>query len=566
ILQPVVQRKIDQIKSGSISGFGSDFGAQTRVDDRQTVTRVVDLYQNLESFYRNLNEVINLGTLSVGDTSKQSTTSSLLAKPTPRSLNLLFVPFVSYMGSLGSTEVDYIRSGSLLRLKRLTPDYKHIEAYGRDASAVLLEIFVDVEQALNRISALVPVSKKRGAVTEIVSIVVDISVHFTDMIRDVAKRTGIPLAVLDDLSGLFNLSSESGNSTGSDTIYQTLMNSEKLDTVSNIVEISLLSRIFDQYASALSLSIDKKWAELLDELRQQRSRLSLSRNGSASEQDNVEIAESPADSTKLLISAFMESCATVAEMETVVISPLLVPDAPLAPPGVKSVADAGSRLSLMTASTIYFLLTSVFRPPLARIPSLSIWHAEIESKSSMNISVPVFSSSPSEEAVDIGEKMHILLPELEQIEVMDAQYTRSVDLEGVIPSLYHYIITCMEGSSGGKGTGNGSEVLDSSSSSSSIQTMLSLTLNAVSKSFAKQIATINRSPLSESGKQQLSVDIDYIASVISAFTSTAAPEFRFIKLCAWKYSYQNHDNGESLDMPSDLVSEEADGPDDSATL
>ncbi|KAJ1721954.1 hypothetical protein LPJ53_003587 [Coemansia erecta] len=488
LLQPVIQRKIDQIKSGSSFSSSSEFGSQVGASDTRPVTRVTELYHNLVSFYRGLNEVVNLGTLSVGDTSSQDTASTLLAKPIPRSLNLLFVPFVSYMGSLGSTEADYIRSGSLLRLKRLMPDYKHIEAYGRDASAVLLEIFVDVEQALDRISALVPVSKMRGAVTEIASVVVDISAYFTGLIRDIAKRTGIPLSALDDLAGLSNITPGISGSTGSDPIYQPLTSGEKLDAVSSVVGISLLSRIFDQYASALSLSIGKQWAGLLDELRQQRARLSPDANGSVSEQENDSITGSLADSTKLLISAFMESCATVAEMETVVVSPLLVPDVPVAPPGVKSVGDAGSRLSSITASAIYFLMTSAFRPSLARIPSLSVWHAKIESKSSMNISVPVFSSSPSEEAVDIGEKMHILLPELEQIEVMDAQYTHSVDLEGVIPSLYHYITTCLEGGS----AGNGSGVLDSSASSSSIQAMLSLTLNTVSKSFARQIAAIDR--------------------------------------------------------------------------
>ncbi|KAJ2783682.1 hypothetical protein GGI15_002494 [Coemansia interrupta] len=562
LLQPVIQRKIDQIRSGSSPGSGSEFASQAGVSDVRPVTRVVDLYHDLVSFYRSLNEIINLGTLSVGGTSSQNTASTQLSKPIPRSLNLLFVPFVSYMGSLGSTEADHIRSGSLQRLKRLAPDYKHIEAYGRDASAVLLEIFVDVEQALDRIAALVPVSKMRGAVTEIASVVVDISAYFTGLIRDIAKRTGIPLSVLGDFAGLSNITPGSSDSTGSDPIYQPLTNSEKLDAVSNIVGISLLSRIFDQYASALSLSMGKQWAELLDELRQQRARLSPDDNGSTFEQENGNIDGSSADSIKLLINAFMESCATVAEMQTVVVSPLLVSDAPVAPPGVKSVADAGSRLSSITVSAIYFLLTSAFRPPLARVPSLGVWHAEIESKSSMNISVPVFSSSPSEEAVDIGEKMHILLPELEQIEVMDAQYTRSMDLEGVIPSLYRYVISCLQGSN----DSDSNRGMDGGAPSSSIQTMLSLTLNAVSKCFSRQIAAIDRPPLSESGKQQLSADIDYISSVISAFTSIAAPEFRFVRLCAWKHSQQHQDSSESADMPMDLVSEAVDGSEDSATL
>ncbi|KAJ1820198.1 hypothetical protein LPJ56_003492, partial [Coemansia sp. RSA 2599] len=242
LLQPVIQRKIDAIRSGS---------AMAGAEGPRASLRIIDLYHYLVSFYIELSEAISSGPLSVGGSSSSLSASTVLLKPVPRSLILLFVPFVSFMGTLGSTESDFIRGGSLLQLKRLEPDYVHIESYVRDASAALLAIFVDVEQVLERVFLLVPVSKLRSALSEIASVVADVSSHLSGLIRDIAKRAGIAIASLDDFADLTLPSPASGigsGGSGEDPIYQPMTSSEKLDAVSGVVGMSILSRVLDQYA------------------------------------------------------------------------------------------------------------------------------------------------------------------------------------------------------------------------------------------------------------------------------------------------------------------------------
>ncbi|KAJ2599113.1 hypothetical protein GGF39_002364 [Coemansia sp. RSA 1721] len=547
LLQPVIQRKIDAIRSNpSVDG----------AEGSRPSLRITDLYHYLVSFYVELSDAISSSPLSVGDSSLHPSAGSMLSRPVPRSLNLLFVPFVSFMGVLGSTEADFIRSGSLSQLKRLEPDYAHIESYVRDASAALLAIFVDVEQALERVFSLVPVSKLRGAVSEIVSVVANVSKHLASLVGDIAKKAGIPAVALDDFSDLTlpaTLASSRGHGSSEDPIYQPMTSSEKLDVVSSMVAVSILSRIFDQYASALSLSVEKQWAALLDSLRRQQAQLPAAEDFSGSTADISANSSTEPDFTinpaKLLLSVFMESCATVSEMQSVVIMPLLAPDAvAVVDTAVAAISSSGLRLSRETASAVFFLLTSAFRVPLARIPRLAVWHADAQSKSSMNIDVPVFSSSPSEEAVDIGEKLHILLPELEQVEVMDVQYTQGVDLEGAVPALHYYAVACLDGASS---IGKIGEPADAESLS--IQPMLSLVLRVVSQNIAKQVCAIEPKPLSESGKQQLAADIDYIASVVQSFTNAASPEFSLIRRYTWPYTGQNDGlSASNAESPADL--------------
>ncbi|KAJ2848610.1 hypothetical protein J3B02_003916, partial [Coemansia erecta] len=425
LLQPVIQRKIDAIRSGSAIN-----GADGR---NRPSLRIIDLYRCLASFYVELSEAISSSPLSVGANLSFLSASDMLFKPVPRSLVLLFVPFVSFLGVLGSTESDFIRDSSLLKLKRLEPDYARIESYIRDSSAALLAIFVDVEQVLERVFSLVPVSKLRSAISEIASVVADVSSYISGLITDVARRTDISLAALEDFADLTlpSLDLRIGDANSDDPIYQPITSGEKLEAVSSIVGLSILSRVFDQYASALSISIEKQWTDLLDNLQQQQAQflvaedIERSRSSGSSSGSSSELQEFTMNPAKLLLNVFMESCATTSEMRTTVILPLLAPDALAVDAQITKISSSGLHLSRKTASAVFFLLASAFRPPLARIPRLTIWHTDAQSKSSMNIEVPVFSSSPSEEAVDIGEKLHILLPELEQVDAMDAQYIKS---------------------------------------------------------------------------------------------------------------------------------------------
>ncbi|KAI7829950.1 hypothetical protein BX661DRAFT_180795 [Kickxella alabastrina] len=507
LLQPAIQLKVDDIYSSN---------ADNEPADCSSSACVADLYQNLSAFYADLSEALSFSTLSVGDDSALET-AALASKPIPQSLSLLFAPFVPHMALLASTEAAHIRRGSLARLRQLEPDYERIEAYVRDASMALLGVFVDIENALERVFAFVPASKLSGAISEIAAVVVDISTHFSTMIRNIAEQAGIPLAALDVFGNLAGFSpGRGGKRREKKAIYQTLANADKLETVSSVVGVSLLSRIFDQYASALSVSIAKQWDDFLATLARQP--------GFATSPASVSVTEQAASPSRLLLSAFMESCATIADMRAIVISPLLAADAP-PPHAMQSVEGAGTGLSHITCSMVFFLLTSAFRLPLARIPTLSVWRAERQSKSSMNIEVPLFSCSPSEEAVDIGEKMHVLLPELEQIEVMDSQYTRSVDLEGAVP---HY---------------GGSDHVDVESGEMSIQPMLSLLVS--------QICSIGMPPLSDSGRQQLAADMDYIASVVLSFTNSTLPEFNVVRRCVWQCT-----NADDADMPPDLLGQE----------
>ncbi|KAJ1945386.1 hypothetical protein GGF37_001725 [Kickxella alabastrina] len=530
LLQPAIQLKVDDIYSSN---------ADNEPADCSSSACVADLYQNLSAFYADLSEALSFSTLSVGDDSALET-AALASKPIPQSLSLLFAPFVPHMALLASTEAAHIRRGSLARLRQLEPDYERIEAYVRDASMALLGVFVDIENALERVFAFVPASKLSGAISEIAAVVVDISTHFSTMIRNIAEQAGIPLAALDVFGNLAGFSPGRGGkekgkeSAGSKAIYQTLANADKLETVSSVVGVSLLSRIFDQYASALSVSIAKQWDDFLATLARQP--------GFATSPASVSVTEQAASPSRLLLSAFMESCATIADMRAIVISPLLAADAP-PPHAMQSVEGAGTGLSHITCSMVFFLLTSAFRLPLARIPTLSVWRAERQSKSSMNIEVPLFSCSPSEEAVDIGEKMHVLLPELEQIEVMDSQYTRSVDLEGAVSTLYPYVVACLQD--------GGSDHVDVESGEMSIQPMLSLVLKTVLQSFVSQICSIGMPPLSDSGRQQLAADMDYIASVVLSFTNSTLPEFNVVRRCVWQCT-----NADDADMPPDLLGQE----------
>ncbi|KAJ2725617.1 hypothetical protein GGI07_001117 [Coemansia sp. Benny D115] len=532
VLAPSVQQSVEATENhGSVAG-------------------TIELYQTLASFYGDAMGIQSTATLSVGGISSSAASSeSLKSKQVSRSLSLLFAPFVPFMHTLASVEANRIRSGSLLRLCSLKPDYDHIERYIRDSTAILVDVFVDIEQALETVFAHVPASKMPQAVAQIASVADEIAAVFRGVVVDISERSGIPAPALDtsaDLSALLSYSSPSR------AVYQTLANSDKLVAVSSLIGVSLLSRVFGQYASALCVSMGRRWSDMLAQLRGQIDAAGL-----------VDSEPSTSQLSQLMLSAFMESCSTIAEMSDKV-APLLAPAdslAPVVPPeGIAQIQGFGTSLLRTTLSAVFFLLTSAFQPPLAGIPKMAVWHLNKQNKSSMNIVVPSFSCSPSEEAVDIGEKMHILLPELEQIEAMDLQYTRDADLEGAVSALYQCIVSHVGPSIAG---GISNKQLSNSAGEEeeeeglTIQPVLTLVLKTVLKCVAVQICEIE-APLSAGGVQQLIADVDYIASVVSSFTSSSVcREFNDIRRCLWEH--QKSATGDDDDsLPPEQISEFSD--------
>ncbi|KAJ2009189.1 hypothetical protein GGI04_000662 [Coemansia thaxteri] len=163
-----------------------------------------------------------------------------------------------------------------------------------------------------------------------------------------------------------------------------------------------------------------------------------------------------------------------------------------------------------SAAAVLAALTGAFRPALGRVAAAGVWHAAAATKSAMNVAVPLFSCSPSEEAVDIADRMHVLLPELEQIGVMDAQAVGDSSLQ----PLYAFMLDWLQ---------PGEEPLPHG-----IAPVLALVLGAVLRDYALQISRIP-APLSAHGRQQLAADVDYISAVAASFGVPPPREFDAVR-------------------------------------
>ncbi|KAI8321963.1 hypothetical protein GQ54DRAFT_166386 [Martensiomyces pterosporus] len=458
---------------------------------------VVDLYQSLIAFYSDAYDTFNSSQLRVGESSAGMATSK--SDPLPRSLCLLFSPFQPLLATFIASEIAEIRRRNLERLQQQHADYGSFDTYTREISAIIRGAFTDIEQVLERAFAVVPASKIDSVIAEVAKVISAIAAHLTSELFATAKHYGIPAAALENYSDLAPAPITNKRALASD-IYQPLSSEGKLEAVSGIVEFSLLGRLLDSCASACSHSVNDQWSGLLRAMQQQPS-------------DNPGDSM-PVSAVRLLLSAYNESCSTLADMDSVSTKLSLA-----GLPSASKLRAAPTDLSRSISSAIVFALTGSFRLPLSRLPTLGVWQARRESRSNMNIEVPQFSCSPSEEAVEIGEKMHVLLPELEQVEMMDLQYSRdNEDLYSALPGIYEYVL---------EQTGaQDSDALRSMRSA--IQPMLSFVLNIVLRSVALQICRI-QPPLSSDGRQQLAADVDYIASVVSSFTSSAAPEFEGVR-------------------------------------
>ncbi|KAJ2501624.1 hypothetical protein IWW47_003095, partial [Coemansia sp. RSA 2052] len=482
-------------------------------DDGLDMSQTVDMYRMVTAFYADVLDVLDSGSLSVGDSTSEQ--AALMSQPIPKSLKLLLEPFIPCMDKIAKAEFAVIRSTGLARLKGVELGYDRTELFIREASQAMREVFVDIDQAVEKTLGVVPVSMAAGVAVSVAELVGDVSAWLVDKIAGIAEHAGVSVSKMEDYGQLVPLKG-GGQMTKAklgSAVYQTLSAGQKLESVSNVVGVTVLGRLLERYVTTLSESMRKRWSEVLV---------------------SASAWTTPA---RLLITACMESCARPADLAEKVarISSSSSGDEGLLPSAAaqRRVGEAVRRGSRVAASAVFFMLTSAFRPALSRIARLRAWHEQRTSKSSMNIEVPQFSSSPSEEAVDIGEKMHILLAELEQMDTMDAQFVRGAELEGVVPSLYGFMLAWLQAddddaaAAAAAGRWRRRQLEEEEKEAESMmERVLWLALEVVLQNMARQLCLI-APPLSAHGRQQLAADVDYVASVAASFTAAALASEEF---------------------------------------
>ncbi|KAJ2489655.1 hypothetical protein IWW37_003793 [Coemansia sp. RSA 2050] len=458
-------------------------------DGESDILSTIDIYRLVTAFYADILNVLDLCSLSVGDSTAEK--PALLVRPVPKSLKMLLGPFIPCMDRVSKAEFARIHSAGLARLKGTDLDYSRTEPFIREASQAMREIFVDIEQAVEQMLGVLPVSMAEGVAASVAGLVDDISAWLVDKMSSIAEHAGVSLSELKDYTQLVPPKGRKAPKAKFEcAVYQALSAGPKLESVSSVIGVSVLTRLLEQFVAALSESMAKHWSKALA--------LATSLNTPA----------------RLLVSVCMESCNTPAELVEKVSQVAVSPEElPLAV--AQRLNEAVCRVSRVTASMSFFMLTSAFRPPLSRIAMLGVWHEQRTSKSSMNVEVPQFSCSPSEEAVDIGEKMHILLPELEQIDMMDTQFVRGAELEDVVPPLYSSMLTWLRVDTDLQ-TKQHQQV-----EAESMMPVLCLVLEVVLQNMARQLCLI-KAPLSGHGKLQLVADVEYVASVVSSFTALSS--------------------------------------------
>ncbi|KAJ2828433.1 hypothetical protein GGI24_002390 [Coemansia furcata] len=476
LVAPTIQRVVQQ-------------QATAATDSGLDMSPTIDIYRLVTVFYADVLNVLDSCSLSVGDSTAEK--SALLARPIPKSLKLLLGPFIPCMDKIAKAEFVRIRASALAGLKNTELDYNRTELFIREASHAMREVFVDIEQTVERMLGILPVSMAEGVTVSVAGLVDDISAWLVDKMTGVSVHAGVSLSELKDYAQLVPL--KGGQKTKAKfegAVYQTLSAGQKLESVSNVIGITVLARLLEQFVAALSESMGKHWGEALA------------------------LATSLTTPTRLLIAGCMEACTVPAELVEKV-SRIAVSPEGLPPAAARRMGDALDRSSRVAASVSFFMLTSAFRPALSRIARLGAWHEQRTTKSSMNIEVPQFSSSPSEEAVDIGEKMHILLPELEQIDMMDSQFVRGAELEGIVPPLYSFMLAWLRVDDGAQAKQR------QQFEAESMMPVLCLVLEVVLQNMAHQLCLI-KPPLTAYGRQQLAADVDYVASVVSSFTALSS--------------------------------------------
>ncbi|KAJ2611100.1 hypothetical protein H4S08_003316 [Coemansia sp. RSA 1365] len=482
----------------------------TQAQHNGSADMLLEVYQALVMHCSELQRATTTGTLSVGGSTTPQRTREL-----PRSLQLLFGPLADSIGGLAKMEAVALCDGSLRRLKATELGRGQVEHFVRAASQAMADVFRDIEQALLHVFAVVPPSKLNDAATTIASLALDVDVFLGKVLTEVARRGGISVGELTGHDGPSKAPLDS-------VAYQPLNNDDKSELVAEGLGMVLLSNLFDRLATETFTPAMQRWEGL---------RLALAQIGIGCADDNTAAATN-GDPVQPLVMALMEAQPTVAAMDTVV-GRL---DLDSTPVGIAKGLAAAAQRARTACAGVFFLLTSTFEGPLRRVPDCPAWHEERAATSSMNIAIPQFSCSPSEDAVDIGEKMHVMLPELEQVEAMHAQYARCVaGVSATVQPLSALMLSRLV------------ENADSADPPASLLTLLELALEAVQRRFVAQICCITP-PLSRYGCQQLTADVEYIASVAASLAEPKDPGFEVLHL-----ELIGQDNNTKADPPDPKV-------------
>ncbi|KAJ1950788.1 hypothetical protein EC988_004256 [Linderina pennispora] len=428
---------------------------------------VFDMYESMVGLWVQLDRAMSDKTLCVGGSSEEASGDG---EQVPESLRLLLEPFIPYLTSFVDKELDGMRTQYLEPLQQI--EFGRIEPYTKQAGEIIKALFAHLNSIVERAFILVPTTRLDAGVASIAQLVADASSVVSDRLAETAQRFSIPRLALDFYDDL-----SAGNPDEFGTaIYGSLTSEDKLDAASAVVGLSVLGRHISESTGALGSAIARLWSEHL---------------GCAGE------AAIP------VVECLRESCQTTMELSAV-----LEPVRALGlTEGLSQLREAPGDLSCKLSAAVVFLLTSGFRSALQRLPGLPVWHAVKQSRSNMNIEVPTFSVSPTEEAVELGEKMHILLPELEQLEVMDMQQSEQPPVE-----LYTFVLVSLD------------TPCDASTGGLAIHAMLAFVLQLVLRNTVQRVGEI-RPPITSDGRRQIEADVEYISSVARSFTAECGVEF-----------------------------------------
>ncbi|KAJ2160391.1 hypothetical protein GGF46_002281 [Coemansia sp. RSA 552] len=393
------------------------------------------------------------------------------ATPEPLSPILeLFEPFITAAAALGNNEAARIRNGSLQRLEAVELSSR-ADILVQDGSDAIASVFADVDLALRRVGAFVPPSRAAAAIAAVLEPVLESAQCLDKLIAQAADAgladpdkpdsSSLRGSGLLDAAGAIEVLDAPGTAPES-AACQALTSDSKLDAATQAVALALLSSIFERHAMAAAAEARLQW-------------------------DNLTALA--ADPPHAPLAAFLDDHRSPAELRAVahdLAAELLEPAAQV---------EAGAAALARRASMLVLLhITGPFRPALGRVGT----------------SAPVparFSCSPSEEAVDVGERIHLLLPELEQLAAVHAQLARR--LPSAQP-LYAYVLHCLR------------EPLDDTEP---IAAALALVLRAVLRAFARRASELSQDV---GVRRQLAADARYISAVATSFAPTTAdtvPDF-----------------------------------------
>ncbi|KAJ2616090.1 hypothetical protein GGF44_005919, partial [Coemansia sp. RSA 1694] len=204
-------------------------------DDGLDMSQTVDMYRMVTAFYADVLDVLDSGSLSVGDSTSEQ--AALMSQPIPKSLKLLLEPFIPCMDKIAKAEFAVIRSTGLARLKGVELGYDRTELFIREASQAMREVFVDIDQAVERTLGVVPVSMAAGVAVSVAELVGDVSAWLVDKIAGIAEHAGVSVSEMEDYGQLVPLKG-GGQMTKAKlgcAVYQTLSAGQKLESVSNVV-------------------------------------------------------------------------------------------------------------------------------------------------------------------------------------------------------------------------------------------------------------------------------------------------------------------------------------------